>query len=675
MKWLECDYWSCEGARSTIARERQVDASDELLRRAEPSALLYPDGIVRSLNAAMTAVLGRPEEQCVGRYVWDLVPESQRSVVEGIVAHASKQKLAMRVLELPRPGRPSLVFLVEARSITPAGGGEQLVWVHALNVHNDLGSLLIPFQLSAKSAGLGLCIYHPQVQQLEWLGGAPTVGALFPETSVSLPWVVRHVHRGDRGSLRRLLVSDATLGPWTSLRFHADQGDWYQLACQTRRIQLGYDGPEQVFGMIRDDTKHEARQEEMLAALGAERRRAYGITEFSSALIRTATEQELQQVVLTRLAATFGGFGAALALVDDDGHLFVSSDGVPTWRADNRRCMLLDDQLPLAQVTRTGEPLFIADREEFSRRWPHADTILLWPRPDVAVSVTPLGSAGDQPLGAWVVAYDSGHRPSPEESAFVITLAELAGQALVRIRSQQARVELATAVQQHMLPTLPERLPGLEVAARYRPCRSGLDIGGDWYDAFLMPDGTVAVEIGDAQGHDVEAAAFMGQVRGSMRALASHEPDPGTVLTHTNQLLVTMDAPRFASCTMLRIDPRSGQVTGASAGHVPLLCAHDDGSHDIRLLPGGPVLGILPDSEYQQETFTLDKGTALVMVTDGLVEARDLSLDAGLKQTGTLAAQALHDGLSAEETADRVLDAAIAMNHRDDLAVLIVRRT
>ncbi|MGW5272618.1 PP2C family protein-serine/threonine phosphatase [Streptomyces sp. NPDC004044] len=62
-----------------------------------------------------------------------------------------------------------------------------------------------------------------------------------------------------------------------------------------------------------------------------------------------------------------------------------------------------------------------------------------------------------------------------------------------------------------MLPTLPEHLPGLDVAARYRPSRDGLDIGGDWYDAFVMPDGAIALEIGDAQGHDVDAAAAMGQ--------------------------------------------------------------------------------------------------------------------------------------------------------------------
>ncbi|TFV29667.1 hypothetical protein E4K10_48830 [Streptomyces sp. T1317-0309] len=262
--------------------------------------------------------------------------------------------------------------------------------------------------------------------------------------------------------------------------------------------------------MIRDDTCDEARRREMVAAVEAQRRRADEIAEFSSALITASTEQELRQVVLTRLAATFAGTGAALALVDDEEHLSVSSDaGLPSWHVDALHCRSLDEQGPLPHAIRTGEPLFIRNQEDLLRRWPNGDAApLAWPGPDVAMSITPLGLGGAQAPGAWVVTYDSGHHPSPDEKAFMITLAELAGQALGRIRSQQARLELATAVQDHMLPKLPENLPGLEVAARYRPCRAGLDIGGDWYDAFLMTDGAIAVEIGDAQGHDVDAAAF-----------------------------------------------------------------------------------------------------------------------------------------------------------------------
>ncbi|MCX5317686.1 serine/threonine-protein phosphatase [Streptomyces sp. NBC_00154] len=87
------------------------------------------------------------------------------------------------------------------------------------------------------------------------------------------------------------------------------------------------------------------------------------------------------------------------------------------------------------------------------------------------------------------------------------------------------------------------------------------------------------------------------------------------------------------------------------------------------------MLGVLTGTDYIEETFTLEKGTALVMVTDDVVEGPGLTLEAGLKQAGTLAGQALHDGLNAEAIADRILDAAVAVDHLDDVAVLVIRRT
>ncbi|MFC9077867.1 SpoIIE family protein phosphatase [Streptomyces sp. NPDC057062] len=654
-----------------------MDASDELLRRPTPSALVALDGAVLSLNAAMARALGRSVEQCLGRGLGDLLPASQLASVESLVAHAATTNtVAMRVLEFPGPDTASVVCLVEARSVNDPAGREPLVWVHSLDAGNDQGGLLIPFRLAAKAADLGLCMYSPQDRELEWLGGAPALAALFPEASMPLSEVVRRVHPDDRESLRRLVTSTAARSPWIRVRFLTERDGCHHLVCQSRRIILGSGGPERVFGVIRDDTKWEARRRRALVALSAERQRADEIAAFSSAVMTAVTEQEVRQVVLTRLAATFGGTGAALALLTKD-RLRVSSDaGIPLPVAAVHG-LPLDAPSPLPYVIRTGKPQFIPDQEDYIRCWPHGAMVPYFDQLDTgyAISITPLGPAGEQPLGAWLVTYDSTHHSSPDERALMVTLADLAGQALKRVRLQEARVELAAALQQTMLPTLPEHLPGLEVAARYRPSRDGLDIGGDWYDAFVTPDGAVALEIGDAQGHDVDAAAAMGQVRASMRAIAAHEPDPATVLMRTNELLVTMDAARFASCTMLYIDPHDGRVTGASAGHVPLLYARDDGSHNIRELPGGPVLGVLPDADYPEETFTLDKDAALVLVTDGVVEGPTLTLDAGLERAGKLAAQAVHDGLNAEETADRILDDAVAENHLDDVAVLIIRRT
>ncbi|MGW1705459.1 SpoIIE family protein phosphatase [Streptomyces sp. NPDC002206] len=655
-----------------------MDASDELLRRTDPAALLTLDGAIRNLNAAMATALGRTAEHCLGRDFGDLWPASQRMSAESLVVHAARTKtVAMRVLDFPGSGGVSVACLIEARPVRDPAGDEQLVWVHALDARNDLASLVIPFRLATTAADLGLWMYSPDEHQLEWLGGLPALVALYPDLTVPLSSLISAVHPDDREAFRRLLRSAPAQSPWVRYRCLTQHDGWHRLAAQTRRIQLGYGGPERIFGVVRDDTKLEKRREKAQAALAAERQRAKEIADFSSALIAATTVQELQQVVLTRLAATFGATGVLFALVDD-GRLRVSTDaGISMREAQVLHGMSLDHPSPLPEAIRTGKPQFVPDQEDYIRRWPHGASLPWLARlgSDYTISITPLSESGNLALGAWEMTYRSGYRPSLDERTLMGTLADLAGQALRRIRLQQARVELATALQQTMLPRLPEHLAGLEVAARYRPSRDGLDIGGDWYDAFVMPDGAVALEIGDVEGHDVDAAAFMGQVRLSMRAIASREPDPATVLTRTNELLVTMDPARFASCTILHIDPHDGRVTGTSAGHVPLLCVRKDGSHSIRELPGGPVLGVVPDTEYLEETFTLDGGSALVMVTDGVVEGPGLTLEAGLERAGTLAGAAVHDGLNAEETADRILDAAVAVDHLDDVAVLVIRRT
>ncbi|MET8536797.1 SpoIIE family protein phosphatase [Streptomyces sp. NPDC005065] len=622
-----------------------MDASDELLRRADPAALLTLDGAIRNLNAAMATALGRTAEQCLGRDFGDLWPASQRMSAESLVVHAARTKtVAMRVLDFPGSGGVSVACLIEARPVRDPAGDEQLVWVHALDARNDLASLVIPFRLATTAADLGLWMYSPDEHQLEWLGGLPALVVLYPDLTVPLSSLISAVHPDDREAFGQLLRSAPAQSPWVRYRCLTQHDGWHRLAAQTRRIQLGYGGPERIFGVVRDDTKLEKRKKKAQAALAAERQRAKEIADFSSALIAAATVQELQQVVLTRLAATFGATGVLFALVDD-GRLRVSTDaGISVQEAQALHGMSLDQPNPLPEAIRTGKPQFLPDQEDYIRRWPHGASLPWLARlgSDYTISITPLSESGNLALGAWEMTYRSGYRPSLDERTLMGTLADLAGQALRRIRLQQARVELAAALQKAMLPRLPEHLAGLEVAARYRPSRDGLDIGGDWYDAFVMPDGAVALEIGDVEGHDVDAAAFMGQVRLSMRAIAAREPDPATVLTRTNELLVTMDPARFASCTILHIDPHDGRVTGTSAGHVPVLCAREDGSHSIRELPGGPVLGVVAGTEYREETFTLDEGSALVLVTDGVVEGPGLTLEDGLERAGTLAGAAVH---------------------------------
>ncbi|RPK87317.1 MULTISPECIES: PP2C family protein-serine/threonine phosphatase [Streptomyces] len=251
------------------------------------------------------------------------------------------------------------------------------------------------------------------------------------------------------------------------------------------------------------------------------------------------------------------------------------------------------------------------------------------------------------------------------------TLHNLTARARREVEFHQARVELAQALQRDMLPAVLPALPGLQSAARYAPARHGLDIGGDWYDGFTLADGALGFAIGDVQGHDVEAAAFMGQVRIAMRAIAGTASDPGEVLGRTNDLLLSVDSGLFATCTFLRLDPTTWEMHSARAGHVAFVWATTEGRSGVTEDPGGMPLGIEPGEDYPVTRRTLDSDGAIVLLTDGVVEGPSLQIEDGLERVRQLVAA--HVVVSAPQLADEVLGAAELTGHEDDAAVLVLR--
>ncbi|MEZ0092270.1 PP2C family protein-serine/threonine phosphatase [Streptacidiphilus sp. EB129] len=249
-------------------------------------------------------------------------------------------------------------------------------------------------------------------------------------------------------------------------------------------------------------------------------------------------------------------------------------------------------------------------------------------------------------------------------------LGRLAAQALERAELQQARVELAEALQRGLLPGALPQLPGLRTAARYAPARHGLDIGGDWYDGFALPGGALGFSIGDVQGHDVEAAAFMGQVRIGLRAVAATAADPGEVLVRANDLLLSMESALFATCSFLCFDPVAWELAGARAGHVPAVWATADGSCGISRSEGGVPLGILPGEVYPVTRRKLLQPGAFVLLTDGVVEGPSFPIEAGLEEV----TRVVRAGVGAEpgELAAEVIKVADLTGHTDDAAVLVL---
>ncbi|MFD7498904.1 PP2C family protein-serine/threonine phosphatase [Streptomyces sp. NPDC059832] len=264
------------------------------------------------------------------------------------------------------------------------------------------------------------------------------------------------------------------------------------------------------------------------------------------------------------------------------------------------------------------------------------------------------------------------HRREPDNAQeLLLTLGRLVDQALENIRVQRARAELGLALQRHMLPTGLPDFPGLRIGARYAPSQDGLAVGGDFYDAFAMRDGAAGIAIGDVQGHGVEAAAFMGEARASLRALASITVDPGRVLACANDLLISLGGDLFTTCCLLSVAPQSGELSVARAGHVPIVWGADDGGSGIFLDAGGMPLGILRDQRYPVTRRRLEQPGYLVLVTDGVVEGPSYPIDEGLAAVSEVVGAA--HGADPGELAARVIEVADLTGHEDDAAVLVVR--
>ena len=223
---------------------------------------------------------------------------------------------------------------------------------------------------------------------------------------------------------------------------------------------------------------------------------------------------------------------------------------------------------------------------------------------------------------------------------------------------------------------LPARLPsvtGVELAARYLPADMPSLVGGDWYDAFCLPDGSLALATGDVVGHDLEAAATMGQVRNALRAYAFSDDLPSEVLARLNRLITGLDDHGLATALFGRIDSTLRVFRWSCGGHPPPLLI---GAAGVRLLscPAGVMLGAVPASRarYSDAHTALEPDDVLVLYTDGLIERRDRDLDNGFAAL-TRAAGDLR-GRPAESICATLVDRLLPdLEHEDDVCLLVLR--
>ena len=291
----------------------------------------------------------------------------------------------------------------------------------------------------------------------------------------------------------------------------------------------------------------------------------------------------------------------------------------------------------------------------------------LTPGPDTGrhgMLVVPLVSLGTV-LGVLTVTPPG--RPFAHDD--VVIVSETAGRAAAALanalRFEQER-EVAEQLQHAMLTELPTG-PGADCAARYLPAVIGLNVGGDWYDAYHRPDGTLVLAVGDVAGHGLAAATLMGQLRTAMRAYAMDLADPGEVLTRLHALIRHLDPDHCATAILAMVSP-DGQMSLATAGHPPPLLRDTDGSVR-RLEYRGPMLGLPLDHTFEAIPVPLRPGATLLFYTDGLIERRDAVLDVGIDQLAGVFGTAAG---GPEQIADTVCEVMLADSSREDDTCLLI---
>ncbi|MGA4801428.1 SpoIIE family protein phosphatase [Streptomyces lavendulocolor] len=396
--------------------------------------------------------------------------------------------------------------------------------------------------------------------------------------------------------------------------------------------------------------------------------------------------------------AVFGVSGDRLTIIGHHGHE-AGDDGPFT-------DMPLETDYPAAEVVRTGRAIYLPTPEEYRARFP-----VTWPLAQrfgrESWAFLPLIVAG-RTMGAWMAAFTYPVSFTPDERSVLTTVARMLAQALARAGVAESERELSLGLQRTMMPVLGPAIPGMEVAARYVPTGGGLQVGGDWYDVIQLPGGTsrtggggggreggrVALVIGDVQGHDVRAAGLMGQLRIALRAYASEGHRPDAVLSRASRFLYGITdgtegdhgAARFATCLYLEVDPATGTLDIARAGHPDPAIRMADGTVMLRPTAGGLPLGIVPDTDYPTTRLTLEPGETLMVCTDGLLETGGHDLETGWARIRTLLERHDPEGESLEALADSLVQAVhgpgshhtigpLADRREDDIAVLLLSRT
>jgi serine phosphatase RsbU (regulator of sigma subunit) len=423
----------------------------------------------------------------------------------------------------------------------------------------------------------------------------------------------------------------------------------------------------------RFDAEHEARAaaEELADRLG---------------LLQALTGELAQATDLARVGDLIVGAGlralganaATIGVLEARDELTIlSTAGLPPHLMPRWSTHRLAGSMLAQDVINTGQPVVITSQADRDTRYPDE------PRGEESFE-----SSATLPLlvhgrAIGLVAYGWRQERTFDEPDldYLTAIAFHAAAAIDRSHLLAAHERTAETLQRALLPNVISELPGWDLATCYIPAVEGTQVGGDWYDAFRTRDGPIVLVLGDVAGKGIRAAAVMGAVRSALRAFATVEPTPATILTRLDAYFAAFKPDEMVTCTVAVLDPRTGVLTYARAGHVPALVVLPSPGpvrwlDDATTPPlGANTIGGLDQGvPREQAEAAVEPGQVLLLYSDGLLERRDCGLQdclhyladaAGALPVAPDLTQAISELITTLRTPTSVVD---------DVAVLVLRR-
>jgi hypothetical protein len=395
-------------------------------------------------------------------------------------------------------------------------------------------------------------------------------------------------------------------------------------------------------------------------ALVLSRRQIANERDLATALALAVTAAEVVATAADTIPSIAPAKAVSIGLLDGrDLHIQHSSNLDPSL-TQRWTVVPVDSTTPFGDAVLTGRSIVFQDTRKIEMQYPNVQLDSLAAR---ALVCNPL-AVGQQVIGAIAFGYSEIQAFDAAQLRWLDQITAMVSGALERARLYDTQEQVALALQRDLLPAALPSSSSYTLSAAYRPGVALALVGGDWYDAFELGDGRLAITIGDVAGKGVRAAASMGKIRHVLRACAGAYREPALVLGHANRLICEGSRDVFATACYMTLDP-SGDCRFALAGHPPPLRVDNRGAELMHAKAGAP-LGVNAKSLYTEGEFQIGDRANVVLYTDGLVERRDEDIDRSLARLVEVATR-MREYIDAE-----TLATALGLNAQDDIVVLVV---